>query len=81
MLYKFFFFFHKELIAERYLGDVVDQQENYVLSKTDNHIHLIKNDTLLLMDSFPNNPVQHFQTMKFSYQLINAGTRFEYKVN
>ncbi len=68
-------------IAERYLGNVADQQENYVLSKTDNHIHLILNDTLLLMDSFPYNPVQHFQTMKYSYQLIKAGIRFDYKVN
>ena len=66
-------------IAERYLGNISDQQ-NYVLSKTDNHIHLIKNDTILLMDSFPYNPVQHFQSVKFNSQLTKAGTRFDYKV-
>ncbi|XP_046649628.1 inactive dipeptidyl peptidase 10-like isoform X1 [Daphnia pulicaria] len=65
-------------IAERYLGDASDQH-NYVLSKTDNHIHLIKNDTILLMDSFPYNPVQHFQSVKFNSQLTKAGTRFDYK--
>lgn len=67
-------------IAERYLGDASDQH-NYVLSKTDNHIHLIKNDTILLMDSFPYNPVQHFQSVKFNSQLTKAGTRFDYKVS
>ncbi|XP_045028388.1 inactive dipeptidyl peptidase 10-like [Daphnia magna] len=65
-------------IAERYLGDAVDQQY-YVLSKTDKHIQMIKNDTILLMDSFPYNPVQHFQSVKFNSQLTNAGIRFDYK--
>lgn len=68
-------------VAERYLGSVVDQQEHYVLSKTDNHINLIKNDTLLLVDSFPFNPVQHLQSIRFSNQMIDAGIRFEHKVN
>ncbi|XP_057364734.1 inactive dipeptidyl peptidase 10-like [Daphnia carinata] len=65
-------------IAERYLGDAVDQQY-YVLSKTDKHIQMIKNDTILLMDSFPYNPVQHFQSVKFNSQLTKAGIRFDYK--
>lgn len=60
---------------------MIEQQENYVLSKPDSHINLIKNDTLLLMDSFPYNPVEHFQSIKFSYQLIKAGSRFQHKVN
>lgn len=59
---------------------MIEQQENYVLSRTDNHINFIKNDTLLLMDSFAFNPVEHFQSTKFSYQLIKAGSRFQHKV-
>ena len=67
-------------IAERYLGNAVDQKEHYVLSRTDNHIHLIKNDTILLIDSYPFNPVQQFQSIRFSYQMIDAGIRFQHKV-
>lgn len=67
-------------ISERYLGGSVSHQENYIMSKIDGFIQKIKNDTLLVMDSYPFNPVQHFQTTKLSQKLIKAGTRFQHKV-
>ena len=68
-------------ITERYLGNIKDYHENYVLTKTDNFAHLIRNDSLMVIDSHSFNPLQQFHTMKLSHLLIKAGTRFQQKVH
>jgi len=73
-------FRHETSVAERYLGNIKDNHENYVLTKTDNYAHQIKNDTLMVIDSHSFNPLQQFHTMKLSHLLIKAGIRFQQKI-
>ena len=64
-----------------YLGLLTnDQHEHYVLSRVDEYVQTIKNDSLLLLDSFPQNPVKQFHAMRLNYQMVKAGTRFQQKV-
>lgn len=74
-------FYVETSIAERYLGDAKDKHEHYVLSRVDDYVQTIKNDSLLLLDSFPKNPVKQFHAMRLNYQMVKAGTRFQQKVN
>lgn len=68
-------------MAEKFLGHFGDKQEHYVLARIEEHVPHIKNNTLLLIDSIPNSPVEHFQVLKLSHLLVKAGTLFQYKVN
>jgi len=67
-------------ITERYLGNIKEHHENYVLTKTDNYAHLIGNDSLMVIDSHSFNPLQQFHTMKLSHLLVKAGIRFQQKI-
>lgn len=74
-------FFRKETtVAEKFLGHFGDNQEHYVLARIEEHVPHIKNNTLLLIDSIPYSPVEHFQVFKLSQLLVKAGTLFQYKV-
>jgi len=76
-----FFFLKETTVAEKFLGHFGDKQEHYVLARIEEHVPHIKNNTLLLIDSIPNSPVEHFQVLKLSHLLVKAGTLFQYKVN
>lgn len=67
-------------VAEKFLGHFGDNQEHYVLARIEEHVPHIKNNTLLLIDSIPYSPVEHFQVFKLSQLLVKAGTLFQYKV-
>lgn len=67
-------------MAERYLGHYKDKQEHYVLSRIEGYIPHFRNGSLLVMDTFYYNPVQHFQLIRLNQHLVKAGTLFQQQV-